>query len=424
MTDDMTLPHAMQMPDGHGSASSAQARDLLASLPAELIRSIFLLAWPYPNEAPTAPLSKLLQPLLLKRLYERVLVVSYGQLDKLCRTTTKEHANEAGPSKQDLVFLIRRLSEVKAMAVLGSSRMARRLLQPDIAADRLPSLNSLYLCSDFDGFKDPSHPAIYSSFPPYCQLDSFRLWVERDVLAIKPYNPFPKLCPIISPPMFRLLLCGPLTCSSAAATLLASYTSFLELTLVDLHSKNSLLPLLTAFKEPASVCRLSLSCLYDTYEDNIEETYRTFSDLRELELSIQSLALPSDSCYDVRRALPLTTLTLGIDVGASTEELTALIAPGPRRYPTLEQVELDVVHGEMDTRILEDANGEPWGGVIDDEGYGVYPDWTLPEWTPSFTRDGLKELVRAAEEIGFAVVTDASKALEVDDAFDRELEWQ
>jgi hypothetical protein len=54
--------------------------------------------------------------------------------------------------------------------------------------------------------------------------------------------------------------------------------------------------------------------------------------------------------------------------------------------------------------------------------WGVYPDWIPPTFTDTFSREGLKKLVRIADQVGFNLDGDALGAIPVDEAFEGELD--
>ncbi|GAA5930077.1 hypothetical protein JCM10213_002859 [Rhodosporidiobolus nylandii] len=405
--------------------SSPQARDYLSDLPVELLRQVLTLAWPKQHNVPTAPISKHLHPLLLERLYEQPKVTSYASLARLCETVkdnaaygvlikqlnveipwvvegtktdpTKEQSAPTAPAKKDVVALLRSMKKTKKIVLEGSTRLASIILHPEVASDVLPELEDLFLCSTFSNAKDPFHPALFAALPWYSQLDTFGLIVERTATSLKPsLKPLPPSAPTFFPPMFRLVLDGPVAQSPSACTLLASFEDIFDLSLCDLRTTASLIPLLEAIGKPESICHLSLQTVSDVYDPKIKEVLARFATIEELELS-GGTASPSPSLYDIFRKLPLEALTLGPGAGASTDvELAALIAADCRNVPYS-------------------------GGARED--WGIYPDWVLPSFTETFTRKGLKDLVRLAEGTGVELDGDALAAIAVDEAFDAECDW-
>jgi len=128
--------------------------------------------------------------------------------------------------------------------------------------------------------------------------------------------------------------------------------------------------------------------------------------------------------YSCLRSLPLQTLAFEFRADVNLAELEKLIT-GCRRHETLEKIRFENVYGEVGTRIEEDMMGVPYGSNEDDEPGpipGVYPDWELPEWTESFTREGFRNFLILAKKEAIEVQGSAIEALGVDDMFDEEMD--
>ncbi|GAA5906671.1 hypothetical protein JCM6882_008091 [Rhodosporidiobolus microsporus] len=437
------------------------AKDRFSALPPELHRKIFSLAYSGAKGKPRGALSKTLLPFFLEAIYEEATIESYDQLSGLCRVVrahtaysklikllsitiplaievvisgeeAKETVQPASFATEDARHLVQHLSMTKKLVVEGSYPLISLILQPQTAIDALPSLKELYLASPFPGVKDPFHPALYAALTFY-QLEHLGIRVERSSASIKPFsNPLPASPPLLFASVLRLILDGPVARSSAAQSLISSFPDICDLCLTDIDTPSSLLPLVRAVDNPAEIFALALNSSLGPYDRKFEDALLGFQAVGHLELSGR-LVSPLPSFYDTLRQLPLLeTLTIGLDASASTEELSSLVASGPRKHPSLKQLTLHNVWGKMGTRIEEDRDGEMYDPTIDRGNYeefggghlwGIYPDWIPPQWTSEFTRHGLENLLQVAQASGVEVSGDAVQALEIEEAFEGECDW-
>ncbi|GAA6038226.1 hypothetical protein JCM8097_005803 [Rhodosporidiobolus ruineniae] len=439
----------MEVPENQAASSALSS---LLALPVELLRDILSLAYPPSMPPPVAPICKSLQPLLLELLCRQPSFETYGGLAKLCRTiqikpeygalvkhlvvnipwarqgagkVTKEKQTPDSPSSREIQQLFRTLTSLKRLKLEGSTRLVRVLLQPETAATCLPELEDLILTSTFRGFNDPFNAAHYAALPFYRHIDSLNITIERKPSSIKP-NSLPSLPtppPLVFPALFRLCLAGPSATSTSARDFLSAFDGVGVLYLSDWDSKASLLSLLAALPDPVTLFDLTLDSIDHSYDSSIEEVLvNDFPFLDSLRLC-GSTTSTSPSFYDTLRGLVyLSHLAFGYEAAVSTDELGALIA-GARKHPSLKTLTLDNVAATMGTRIVEDANGEPYWDSEDEEADGIYPDWELGTWNEHFSRRGLKALLEVAKTSEVKVDGDAVEALKVEEAFDAEIDY-
>ncbi|GAA5821994.1 hypothetical protein JCM11251_004815 [Rhodosporidiobolus azoricus] len=396
--------------------------DYLSHLPAELLSKIFHLAHSSGGATSIAPLSKALLPFLHEVLYASVEIDTYSQLRNFCQTIRKveergeqvrtldvkfgyrwkpmpflvdEGEDPLNPSNDELLHLFRRLKSLRTLMLNGSTRIALLVLSPQVAGGCLPQLDELFLKSSFAGIDDPYHISLYNDLAFYRNLRLFSLVIERSASSIKPSSK-PSHNPYFSfPPLDRLRLNGPTAASPGAPGLLASFGIVHHLEVLDDScTSSSLLPLLNAF-------------------GNSDEAYA---------LSLRSYEAPYDPILttSLLRFTQLDRLELGGTSRISALQIEALVS-GPKKHNALKCLTFDQTNAKMGTRIQEDANG-----VLCDwhpSGWGYYPDWVLPHFTETCSRSGLKKLLLVAQQDGVEVDGEAVEAIEVDEAFDRELEW-
>ncbi|GAA6029836.1 hypothetical protein JCM8097_001071 [Rhodosporidiobolus ruineniae] len=431
------------------SRSSSSPLSLL-NLPVEILRIIFLHAYPPSVPRPTAPICKHLQPLLLEVLYCDIKLVSYDSLAKLCRVTqdkpeygaltkrltlkipwaqrqlgnsskTQEQPASRSPSDKNVQALFRTLTAVESLTIEASTRIVDILLLPETAGTAFPELLDLTITSTFSGWDDPWAAWRYAALPFYRTLDSLTLNVERCEASIKP-SPrasFSGPSPLNFPSLYRVSLGGPCARSASAKDFVASLDNILVLRLFDFESDASLVSLFQAIPESAPLFEVALFSGDHAYDPEIEQALLRFKLLEQLEFS-GSASSASPSFYDTLRGAPsLDSLVFGPDAAASTEELSALIS-GPRKHPSLKHLQLDNVYGVMGTRVA-DVEGDPYIGP--GGRWTLYPDWQIPRFNEAFSRKGLKALLLTAAGSDVEVEGDAVAAIEIDEAADDEFDW-
>jgi hypothetical protein len=449
--------------------------DRLSSLPVELLREIYELAYPRNEAKPSAPLSKRHLPFFLERLYSSASVKSYVDFARLCRAITrnrgfgvlikhlsvdlpfverrrpgvggeKEKVEQEWPfqwlNPNKVIFFFRHLSAANSIRLSGSTYLVQSLLSPVVVLD-LINLTDLSLRSTFDSLEDPFHPAWYSTLPFLTKLESLTIDVERKADTIVARHPPPQgLSPILMPSLFALTLRGPLTSSPSVAQLIGSFADIFDLSLSDYYAKTSLVPLVKALEMPERLFRLALDAGHALeYDPALETVLLDLKGLEFLELA-GGCASSSPSFYDTLRKIPdLSSLDLGMDAPASTKQLIELIS-GPRRHPKLKALRLGVVWGNSgDTA---DGSSNPFfnGEVRPSHSFQDWPtltfspflisppsipshfpsfapclQWILPDWTRSFSRKGLERLIRKAKTAGVKVDGDSVEAMAIEDAF-------
>ncbi|BGP15025.1 hypothetical protein JCM10213_002830 [Rhodosporidiobolus nylandii] len=438
---------------GEGSQTSSspsppQARDYPSHLPAELLRLIFRLAYPKRGSRPSAPLSKALLPFFLERVYDVVEVRSYAALGKLCKVVAAspklalvteefsalipwagsevvngetQQVEQVPPSRlhgDELIDLFRSLTRLEAFTVEGSTHLARLIFDPVIALDCFPSLVNLSLTCTFAGIADPFHPGNFSSLPLYNTLDSFRLVVRRAGSTLRPpLKPYRTPRSPIFPPMFRIVLEGPLS-DGSADYFAEAFSSIGQLSLLVFSATSSLPALLSALRQ--HLYRLDLHAFAPAYSFGLGRSLSAFTGLTDLNVS-GSATSPAPAYYDTLRALPLLrTLTIGPMSRVPASELCGLIS-GTRKHPALRRLVLDNVQAKMGTRIDEDADGVPAGNGYDED-WRPYDDWVLPVWPAAFSVASFRELLYKAEMAGIEVTGSALDALGVEEAYELEFE--
>ncbi|GAA5895482.1 uncharacterized protein JCM6883_001521 [Sporobolomyces salmoneus] len=382
--------------------STSKNIDYLSELPPELLEDIFDQVQHSPPRL-LGPLSQSLLPFQQKPLFRILHLDSYRDLEILCdyvkirpqvaeytRTLNlhipsspvggrfdSEAKDPHSPSDQRIKELFASLVEITRLVIIGTDRVARLVLDPDVAATCFPNLRDLILFASFSSLNDPFHPASYLTLQYYNELRTFDLNVERSSESIEPTSK-DRLQPVpIRTRVDEITLRGPLSATPTPEIIRC-----------------------LALEHKAGNGPLS--------QGSFIEKLKNFPNLSELELG-GTVSTVSPSLYTSLRSLPLLRrLTFSESANVSLEELGKVIS-GPGKLKSLKSIVFDNVEGWIGTRIRE--KGPYWNQFLQE--WGPHPDWIVPQWSEEFSEQGLIEFMKDAEEEGITIEGTAIEAFGV-----------
>ncbi|GAA5895341.1 uncharacterized protein JCM6883_001477 [Sporobolomyces salmoneus] len=430
--------------------STVENIDHLSQLPPELLEDIFDRVQ-HSNTPLVDPLSRSLFPFQQKPLFESLYVRSYEDLETFCdyvknrpqlaaytrefgvsivphgrsRELDREIEDPQSPSNERVKELFKTLVQITDMAIAGTDRIARLVLESDVVATSFPNLGTLHLSSAFNSLRDPFHPDLYKCLQRYNELDTFRLSVLRTCTSIHPISDSKEQVQPLLPFLTKInevTLVGPLSASpTSVKALIGAFAQLHAVSLYDSAATESLLyDFLDHLCDPAILLHLELErrAVYGPPpQGNMFDRVRRMPQLEGLILggSVSSL---STSFYSSLRSIPnLRRLTFLEKTDVSLEKLRQLIY-GPEKHELLRTVTLDNVAGKIGTRICD--QGACWDDV--GERWLPWSDWILPEWSEDFDVDDLEVFHLVALMGGVTVKGTAIGAMRVTTEWDREME--
>ena len=424
-----------------------QPIDRFSALPAEIIPLIFQHLYSE-KVALIHPISKRLLPSQQRTLYHDVTLDSWLRLEQICNTARleptitahvtylmidiepifgtrvpKEAEDPETVSLKDFKQLLESTIHLKKLTIMGSYRLSKFTLSHEIALNCLPKLEYLSLTSSFRSWQDPFHPGHYALLSYYSELSYFRLNVLRSPSSIRPHSkPIEAVAPFLASNMCMVRLTGPLTSSQESVKHLLTLFGFLfSVHLQDSSTTSRIFDLLDGLIEKPALDYLTLSRYPDSGPPPLNVTSPNallqFRSLTILDFT-GTCSSTSPSFYSILHNLPkLETLIFGLDAPVSLEHLTTLVS-GRTKHKTLETVILDNVNGEIGTRVEPD--GEPYQ---DSQGrFMVHPDWVIPEWTDTFSREGFVKFLEDMEDVDIVIEGTALTALEVETEWEGEMD--
>lgn len=291
------------------------------------------------------------------------------------------------------------------------------LLTTEVADTCLPEMTSLHIEDSFKDLSNPFDMDLFGVLICYPKLDDLSLTITRSSDSI---TGRPRRNSFQLPNIFSLKIIAPLS-NSAAAPFLGAFGEALVLILYDTSDT----PKFTHILPKLSPAVKSLTLVSDADPDAssltlIDDALSRFAELDRLRIDACGIIGPN---FYQALSEPLSVLGFGYGVDVCAATLLDLLQGNSsrERLASLEELELDLVDGERGTRIEEDMNGDMYfdaGGAP-----GPYPDWVPPNWTPRFTKQGARELVKVADKVGVKITGSLQHAFEVEEEFMNELDW-
>ncbi|GAA5895387.1 uncharacterized protein JCM6883_001489 [Sporobolomyces salmoneus] len=419
--------------------------DHLSQLPPELLEDIFDRVQ-HSSTPLVDPLSRSLFPFQQKPLFESLYVRSYEDLETFCdyiqnRPQLAAYTREFGvsivphersreldceiedpqsPSNERVKELFKCLVQVTDMAIAGTDRIARLVLESDVAATSFPNLRTLRLSSTFISLRDPFHPASYRSLQHYHELHGFILVVRRSSDSIELTTSNDQIQPVpIHTKIDKIGLSGPLSATPTSVNQLINiFVPLHAIYLRDTSTGSRLYDFLDHVHGPNLIRALSLNRLMTSgppSRGSLIEKLKNFPNLLELELG-GTVSSVSPSLYTSLRSLPLPRrLAFSQHASVSLEELAKLIS-GPQKLKSLKSILFNNVRGIIGTRVRE--MGPCW--IEDMREYGPHPDWILPDWSSEFSGEGLFDFLEDAVREGVKIEGSAVRAIGVTQEWEEE----
>jgi len=121
--------------------------------------------------------------------------------------------------------------------------------------------------------------------------------------------------------------------------------------------------------------------------------------------------------YSILSQLPLERISFKLETEVSLDQLVRLVS-GPEKMSTVKRITLDNVDAVRGDALPRDQGDE---AVRDADLIGL--GWNLADWSETFTREGLKRFLEVAKEGNVAVDGYAVAALDIEDAWEVEMEY-
>ncbi|BGP17156.1 hypothetical protein JCM10213_006049 [Rhodosporidiobolus nylandii] len=284
--------------------------------------------------------------------------------------------DEGKPSTKAVLALLSRLTSLKELSIPHSTRLVKAVLT-DMSTTRLfPSLWRLELQDPFTGWANPFDPAHFRALSRHKELWHLTLNVERTMDSLGRYRPAKSSEILRSEWQWSLIIRGPLTKNPAAEDLLDIFPEIRSLIIHDTgpSAREHLPSFLACLPVPEVLRTLSFSCALDesTYP-SLAASIQTFTRLSALEFCQNSF---SPSLLPALLALPqLDELFFQQGTSVSSQDLVGLIS-GPDQLGKLKKVVINQIRFP-----------DSWLGVQDEE----------PLWTKNFSREGMDEVLDAAQ---------------------------
>ncbi|GAA5984078.1 hypothetical protein JCM5350_003768 [Sporobolomyces pararoseus] len=420
-------------------------KDKFSELPTELVDQIFALAHDE-YDLLLGPLNKQTLDSFRFRLYSEVRIWNYKQLKSFCRASIinpslmtlvqslkidieqfeiapfrdwrAEVFDPKEPTDDEISRLFHTIPFLRSLTVIGSSRIARILLEipPSFPFAFCSTLRSLDLTSLFDDSPDPIQLLALAPLDVFRSLESLNFIFPRDESSIEelPVEPFR---PALPSSLTTLKLEGNICSSSYCSQVIESIPPVITLALHDEDDESFVFHLLRRVPHPLSVTELSIIPVYDEASYQEPEILRgllRFSNLESLMIDVWD----EPEFYRIIAQLPLKRLLLAPRHEDSVEELVKLMS-GPTKMKTL--VEFCLRHypvkaGRAIREIEGDLKEHPT--QLRPESYG----WSLPKWTRGITREGFKRLMLVVEEENVKLSSTLVGSLEVESQWLSEVE--
>ncbi|GAA6005068.1 hypothetical protein JCM10207_008501 [Rhodosporidiobolus poonsookiae] len=441
-----TANNSIQLPTSSGDSQLAQQLeglslddkkvDYLSSLPNELIRRIFTLAYAE-KSGPRFPLNKRLLPFHYERVFEFVTVPYDGSMhasiNSVCSSTTRlgnyistlavEGETEEfrdPPGAKPLTKLFTKLRDLRNLIIEDADPVASLVLKTAFAQKNLPSLVTLIIDSPLDQWSSPYHRQHYRALRFYPYLATLALEIDRDTFSLRLSHPPPSPANAGHFAAFTSLsFSGSVLDKNAVFAILRAAVSLQDLTLAQQEDSDAtLLPLLTCLPNPHRLSHLKLPVSYveeSTVREDIVQPLSPFSNLAHLHL-VGPYDTDSPSFYTFLRTFPLVELNIGPGMPLSPSSILALFNPSTR-HPSLKVLALSNIMAARGPKI----DPEDLDGVHFDEETGepdIPPGWYPPLWMPGWDASVVRQIAHAAETAG--VDTDGT-TFEAE-AIDREYE--
>ncbi|GAA5892825.1 uncharacterized protein JCM6883_007487 [Sporobolomyces salmoneus] len=431
--------------------STPKSVDYLSRLPPELIEDIFDLAHDYESESPNqrllGPPSRALKPFFDQTLHSRISLRSWYRLEKFCDRVDSENLDRikvleiaielhhdwdsfssnleqeepeedvpSGFDDNSFNRILRLTDSIKVLKISGSTRLALLVLSSTVAVSSLPNLQLLSLCSTFDSFEDPFHPAHYAALSYYTSLRALHLEILRHSDSIETSRSAPILNNPSLPCLTEIRLEGPVYASASSSSLLAAAQNCSKLSLIDLHGNPRLIGLVASLSKPERLEELtvesditsderrpmvlSLSCCPNlrvlSVQGNID--FRQPSFYRDLEL----LSSLEELHFGYATALSLDHFL----ISTANLNLRSLVLDNLSAWSSLDFPELFEAPRRM---INEDDERDQDELPVEFQG---------PEWTDDFRKEGFTELVRLCEAKGIELKGSTLDALRLQEQFE------
>ncbi|GAA6029839.1 hypothetical protein JCM8097_001073 [Rhodosporidiobolus ruineniae] len=407
--------------------------DYFSSLPPELIRRIFELA--YAEEFPPGPLSKALLPFFHEHLYTGFRFENYRDLEAFMRhiaayrdrgklvSSLRLGPDELGdefppydgarddfttsppPSNNQLSKFFAALTRLKFLSIEGADAAITFVLAHGSAKKRFRNLTDLVVAGSFPGVERPFFPGNFSTLALYPALT--RLDIDVDRCVLQPTSPTRQLTSEAPMKHFgrltSLCIAGDTFDIPSIEAILRSSTSLTDVALTERAGKADLVKLVENVPNPALLKDLSLSTSCgDDDEDDQPAVGDLVPFLRQTPLLeylyVDGAAEVSPVFFDALYSLRhLETLDIGEDTSLSPEHLLGYLS---RPHSSLRLLSLSNIFSER---------GEPLEYVgLDDvpfseDGKPLLLGWSRPFWRDGWTVEAVKKVREAAEKLGLVV---------------------
>ncbi|GAA5955039.1 hypothetical protein JCM3765_003168 [Sporobolomyces pararoseus] len=338
--------------------------------------------------------------------------------------------------EESVVHLFHQLVELEELEISGASRIIQLILYQEDPT-RLPfpflsTLKALDLVSTFD-FLPSSSDRLFvlrdANLGQFKELTQLSLDVRHDARSAQLEQITTEVSVQFPPNLEDLSLSGNLSSSIWDFPSLPFPEKLTALSLYEIGDTSHLFSRLQHFvKEPQQIKNFQLWLSNDDSdfsqdEDPLQELSK-YGNLTSL--TVQGPWVPTTSeFYSTIARLPLSHLSFKIDTEVSTTELIKLIATSSSSSsdPTstnrcLQRITLDNVDAFRGESLPRDQGAD---AVRDADLIGL--GWNLANWTETFSRQGLKELVEVAKREGIAIDGYAVQSLEIEDAWEEEMRY-
>ncbi|GAA5854382.1 hypothetical protein JCM5353_001774 [Sporobolomyces roseus] len=435
--------------------------DRLSQLPNELLDCIFDLSHTI-DETLSGPLSKRLLPFFHRTFYREILVTSYYRLNKLCTTASnnsglfsltrrldikiemmepgedrsgwREIKDSRITSDDTLKHLLFQLTALEELEIEGSARLALQSMLSESESEEAKKfpfckkLTALDLTSTFAFIEDPFEQLLYTGLRQYDKLTSLSFDVRKpdSRSLIHPilvdeyrFRHHVKAPPVDFSSLRDLSLTGSFARSTCPKQFIKRCTSLETLALNETGRVCTLGGILDHLPHPDHIKHLELWLSDDDAEEVDGRTLQQiprFIDLKTIVVQGPWVPLSPDFYFTLSQ-LPLEWISFKSDTEVSLEQLLRLVS-GPEKMSTLKRITLDNVDAVRGDALPRDHGDE---AVRDADLIGL--GWNLADWAESFTREGLKRFLEVAEMENVKVDGYAVTALDIEDAWEAEMEY-
>ena len=351
------------------------------------------------------------------------------------RSRWEEVEDRQVPSDGAFNHLLNQLTKLEELEIEGSRRLALKVIPIDPqVVTKMPfckTLKALDLTSTFLSFRDPFLHLSHLWIHEYSNLTSLSYNVRREPISLPRFPPLPA-----NPEFYRLQrqfqaskvdpsrikdlsLTGPIASSSGPYDFVKRCTSLESLALNETGAACTLGWVVDHHTHPERIKHLELWVSDDDAveeDDMILKQLPRFTGLKSIVVQGPWVPLTPDF-YSALSHLPLHRISFNSETDVSLDQLVRLVS-GPEKMSTVKRITLDNVDAVRGDALPRDQGDE---AVRDADLIGL--GWNLADWSETFTREGLKKFLEVANEEKIAVDGYSVAALEIEDAWEVEMEY-